>query len=211
MRLGSKERPRRWSGQGARAGGVCTLHATLFVPRAAYTREPGERARNPPDSSPGRSSGLGANSSSSADTAPASAHGARDAAAVGTPRPLRTQLRWPRGALRRSALQGPPRALPARSQSGGRISLPGAQSPPALGARPELARGRGRPRRAPAPCRAPLARAVRRPHRPQLPTRADALSHTPASARPLLAAIGCFYRHFHAAAGPSSAHWWARQ
>lgn len=129
---------------------ACSLHRGARRSRLVSPVTPAPAAAQVPEPTPG-----------STAAGPGPARGARGAATAGTPRPLRAQLRSPRRTLCRSALQGPPRALPARSPSGGRISLTGAETPAALGARPELGRGRGRPRRAPAPPPRPLPPAPR--------------------------------------------------
>lgn len=117
-------------------------------------------------------------------------------AAAGTPRPLSAQLCSPRSVL---GPDPPCRGRPARYLQGARAAAASpsrARKLPRLWSPARSWAGGGAARAAPpAPRRAP-SRAARSPHLPQLPKLAGGHCHTPASARPLLAAIGCFCRHF---------------
>lgn len=106
------------------------------------------------------------------------APGAWDAAAAGTPRPLRAQLCSLRGVLRPAR---PCRGRPARYLQGARAAATSPSRarklPPLWSPARSWARGGAVRAVPPAPCRAP-SRAARCPRRPQLPTRAGAHSHS---------------------------------
>lgn len=195
------------AGAGARGAGRRKAHPPRRALCPACCLHRGARSLRRRDPGPGRSPGPSANYSSRAAAGPPEPgtrqqHGPRVRSAPNSARfAVCSAPLGPAGAAPRVTCKEPER----------RPHLPPGRGNSRHSGRPP---GAGQGEGPPAPCPPPPAAPLPAPHAARAARsspRVRELTHTPASARPLLVAIGCFCRLLHAAARPSSDHWLTSQ